>query len=186
MSTVRPLQYTAAEATDAEGVCNRAPKHWDEETDVIVVGYGFAGSTAAIIAHDLGAKVVLLEKAPEAHKGGNSRVSANIVFWPDNVEKAKLYFKALAGPYLDNISDEMVEVWATEMHANRDWLVSLGFNPVAFPPSLSVEFPELPGSECSQMLLHGEGPIGDQRLWKGVTEPAMLARKIRTLYPQRQ
>ena len=52
------------------------PTKWDEEADVVVVGYGFAGSAAAIAAHDAGAKVLMLEKAPEEHKGGNSRVPA--------------------------------------------------------------------------------------------------------------
>ena len=74
------------------------PTKWDEEADVVIVGYGFAGSAAAIAAHDAGAKVLLLEKAPEADKGGNSRVSGQIVFWPNDVEKAKTYFKALTGP----------------------------------------------------------------------------------------
>jgi len=32
------------------------------------------------------------------------------------------------------------------------------------------------------MLMHEKGPIGQERLWKGVTEPAMAARRIRTLY----
>jgi len=39
------------------------PSTWDEEADVVVVGYGFAGSAAAIAAHDAGATVLLLEKA---------------------------------------------------------------------------------------------------------------------------
>jgi len=55
------------------------PTKWDEEADVVIVGYGFAGSAAAIAAHDAGANVLLLEKAPEADKGGNSRVSGQIV-----------------------------------------------------------------------------------------------------------
>src|SRR5271154_7468151 len=76
---------------------------WDEEADVVIVGYGFAGSAAAIAAHDAGAKVLLLEKAPEADKGGNSRVSGQIVFWPNDIEKAKTYFKALTGPHQENI-----------------------------------------------------------------------------------
>ncbi len=155
------------------------PTKWDEEADVVVVGYGFAGVTVAITAHDAGATALMLEKAPEAHKGGNSRVSGNIVFWPNDVEKAKIYFKALAGPYMDDISEEMVEVWASEMHANRAWLEGLGLKPATFG---LAEFPELPGSDCAQMLMHGEGAIGQERLWKGVTEPAMAARRIRTLY----
>jgi succinate dehydrogenase/fumarate reductase flavoprotein subunit len=172
------------------------PIAWDEEADVVVVGYGFAGSTAAITAHDAGAKVLLLEKAPEEHKGGNSRVSANIVFWPNDIEKAKTYFKALAGPYMDNISEEMVQVWATEMHANRAWLEEHGMKPLKVGPA---EFPELDGADCVEMLVHNDSPavqrdtssfslrqtdspLGEERLWKGVTEPALAARNIRRLY----
>ena len=172
------------------------PTKWDEEADVVVVGYGFAGSAAAIAAHDAGAKVLLLEKAPEKHKGGNSRVDAQIVFWPNDVEKAKTYFKALTGPYMDNISEEMVHVWATEMHANRAWLEGLGMKPFMVGPA---EFPELDGSDCVQMLVHNDSqaargdttsinlrqkhsPLGGERLWKGVTEPALTARRIPALY----
>jgi succinate dehydrogenase/fumarate reductase flavoprotein subunit len=179
---------------------NREPmtlsSKWDEEADVVVVGYGFAGSAAAIAAHDAGAKVLILEKAPEEDKGGNSRVDAQILFWPNDVEKAKTYFKALTGPYMDNISEEMVQVWATEMHANRAYLESLGMRPVLAGPA---EFPELAGSDCVQMLVHSDSkaaqsgaasfnlrqknsPLGGERLWKGVTEPALAARKIRALY----
>jgi len=48
------------------------PQKWDKETDVAVVGCGGAGTTAAITAHDAGAKVIIVEKAPEG--GGNSRI----------------------------------------------------------------------------------------------------------------
>ena len=155
-----------------------APRHWDEEADVIVVGYGFAGATTAITAHDAGAKVLLLEKAPEEHKGGNSRVSANIVFWPDDVEQAKTYFRAMAGPYMDNIPDEMLDVWAKEMFANKAWLEGLGMVSVEIP---YVEFPDLPGSECVHVLLNGDGPIGGERLWR-LIEASVDARRIETRY----
>ena len=42
---------------------------WDKETDVLVLGYGNAGSNAAITAADAGAKVLILEKT--AAGGGN-------------------------------------------------------------------------------------------------------------------
>ena len=35
---------------------------WQEEADVVIVGYGGAGATAAISAHDAGASVIVLEK----------------------------------------------------------------------------------------------------------------------------
>lgn len=154
------------------------PVTWDDEADVVVVGYGFAGATAAITAHDAGAKVLLLEKAPKADSGGNSRVSANLVFWPDNIEKATAYFKAMAGPYMDNISDEMVWVWASEMHANKAWLEGLGMIPAEIP---YIEFPEFDGSDCVRVLMNGKGPVGGERLWR-IIEAAVTARSIRVLY----
>jgi succinate dehydrogenase/fumarate reductase flavoprotein subunit len=156
----------------------KMPETWDEEADVVVVGYGFAGATAAITAHDAGASVLLLEKAPRAESGGNSRVSANLVFWPDDIEKARHYFRALAGPYMDNISDAMVQVWAVEMHANKAWLEGLGMIPAEIP---YIEFPEFDGSECVRVLMNGEGPVGGERLWR-IIEAAVAARPIRVLY----
>ncbi len=46
------------------------------ETDVIVVGAGNAALCAALAAAEAGAKVVVLERAPEAEAGGNSRFTA--------------------------------------------------------------------------------------------------------------
>ncbi len=46
------------------------PKNWNKEADVVVIGYGAAGATTAITAHDAGAKVLILEKAPEGEEGG--------------------------------------------------------------------------------------------------------------------
>src|SRR5215831_19929132 len=44
----------------------------DESYDVIVIGGGNAALSAALSAAEQGAKVVLLERAPEAKRGGNS------------------------------------------------------------------------------------------------------------------
>jgi urocanate reductase len=50
------------------------PEQWESETDVIVVGTGFAGLAAAIEAHDGGSKVILLEK--NSFMGGNSIIAS--------------------------------------------------------------------------------------------------------------
>ena len=58
------------------------PKNWDLEVDLISVGSGCGAITAAIVAHDLGKKVVILEKAEKV--GGVSAYSGGEVFLPNN------------------------------------------------------------------------------------------------------
>ena len=62
----------AAAETTAEGI-SAADVSWDEETDVLVVGSGFAGLAAAIEALDAGSEVVLIDKMPVY--GGNSALN---------------------------------------------------------------------------------------------------------------
>jgi flavocytochrome c len=53
------------------------PANWDETVDVIVIGSGFAGLSAAIEAHDAGATVKIIEKMDTA--GGNSWINGGPV-----------------------------------------------------------------------------------------------------------
>ena len=46
------------------------------EYDVVVAGAGNAALCAAISAHENGARVLVLERAPEAERGGNSYFTA--------------------------------------------------------------------------------------------------------------
>ena len=56
--------------------------------DVIVVGGGNAGLTAALSARQHGASVLVLEKAPRAERGGNSRFSGGLFrFAYDGIEE---------------------------------------------------------------------------------------------------
>jgi tricarballylate dehydrogenase len=48
--------------------------------DVIVVGFGNAAQTAAFAAYEAGARVLALEKAPEAKRGGNTWFSGSAHF----------------------------------------------------------------------------------------------------------
>ncbi|MBI3024953.1 MAG: FAD-binding protein, partial [Candidatus Tectomicrobia bacterium] len=50
----------------------------DGQFDVAVVGCGNAALCAALSARDGGAKVLVLEKAPEAWRGGNSAFSGGL------------------------------------------------------------------------------------------------------------
>lgn len=64
------------------------PKRWDREADVVVLGSGAAGLAAATLAHDGGAKVLLLEKA--ALFGGTTAVSGGLSWIPLNRHMAAL------------------------------------------------------------------------------------------------
>lgn len=59
-----------------------APGTWDAETDVVVVGAGFAGLVAAAIARGRGAEVIVLEADSEI--GGMMRISSGEYWIPNN------------------------------------------------------------------------------------------------------
>src|SRR5262245_9007786 len=60
---------------------------WQLETDVLVVGSGAAGLTAALLAHDGGAKVLIVEKAGKV--GGTTAVSGGVLWVPGNHHMAE-------------------------------------------------------------------------------------------------
>ncbi len=64
------------------------PEKWDIETDVLIAGTGGAGLTAAIIAHDDGAAVTVIEKSGKV--GGTTAVSGGIPWIPNNHHMAEL------------------------------------------------------------------------------------------------
>lgn len=60
------------------------------KTDVVVVGAGNAAMSAAIAARENGANVIVLEKAPETQKGGNTTYThGSIRFAYNGVEDLK-------------------------------------------------------------------------------------------------
>src|ERR1051326_5863921 len=120
---------------------------WDEEADVVVVGFGAAGVAASVTAHDLGCDVIILEKAPEGQEGGNTRVAGQGYLNTSAVEPAIAYLTALCGPY--TVPEPMIRVWAEEMCQNNAWLTRLGGDPQEHQhPPVGIEFPDLSGSEC--------------------------------------
>jgi 3-oxosteroid 1-dehydrogenase len=60
----------------------RKKRRWDIEADVVVLGTGAAGMTAALAATEGGAKVALLEKSSLV--GGTTAVSGGVVWVPNN------------------------------------------------------------------------------------------------------
>jgi succinate dehydrogenase/fumarate reductase flavoprotein subunit len=137
---------------------------WNVEADVVVVGFGAAGMAAAVTAHDLGAKVVILEKAPEGQEGGNTRVAGQGYLNTSSAKDAAAYLTALCGPF--TVSEAIVKVWAEEMCQNNAWLESLGGDPQEHQhPPVGIEFPNLPGSRCVHKF-HDGPTYGYSNTWK--------------------
>lgn len=76
------LALNLAAPGSAEAMVKKLPKKWDETWDVVVVGSGFAGCSAAAQATTDGAKVIVLEKMPTY--GGNSIINGGVyASWDD-------------------------------------------------------------------------------------------------------
>ncbi|MEM2703952.1 MAG: FAD-binding protein [Candidatus Bathyarchaeia archaeon] len=108
------------------------PKKWDYEADVVVVGFGYAGACAAIAAHDSGAEVLILEKAPERFAGGNSAVSGGGMRIPLNLSEAIEYFKMLC---FDTVSPDEIIDMVKALSNVPEQLNRLGIKVKQLPPA---------------------------------------------------
>ena len=103
---------------------NGKPSRWielfDEEFDVVVVGYGYAGAISAIEAARSGAKVLLIEKT--AVPGGISICSYGAVRSAHDKSKAFQYLKLTNG---DRTPDDVVRALADGMSEMEDYVRDL-------------------------------------------------------------
>jgi succinate dehydrogenase/fumarate reductase flavoprotein subunit len=124
---------------------------WDHEVDVVVLGSGGAGLTAALTAVSRGASVEVYEKAPTV--GGTTAVSGGVVWVPAHdrapgadlpVEDALRYLRAQS---LGSMRDDLVETFVrtaprmidfVEAHSEVRFDIAAGF------PDYK---PELPGGK---------------------------------------
>ncbi len=109
-------------------------------TDVVVIGFGFAGAAASIAAADAGAHVLILEKAPQP--GGISVCSAGGLRVADDADEAFAYLEATCGgktpePVLRQLAEGWcalpAEIETTGKGARRDRRASA--KPAAIIPS---------------------------------------------------
>lgn len=93
-----------------------------EEYDVVIVGFGVAGCSAAIEALDArpDARILILEKAPEEHAGGNSRASGQGLVIPKDKEAMKQYQRNLS--YSNPVPEDLLEFWASELMELHIWI----------------------------------------------------------------
>ena len=146
---------------------------WDEQADVVVVGFGAAGAAAAFEAASAGADTIVLERAGAA--GGAAAMSDGFIYlgggtpeqqqagFADSVENMRTFLTAACGPAPDL---EKIDAYCTHSLEHRDWLVARG---VEF---LGTVVPDANGTSP----IDGEGLMftGGENAWPydEIAEPA--------------
>jgi succinate dehydrogenase/fumarate reductase flavoprotein subunit len=148
------------------------------QPEVVVVGSGAAGMTAAIVAHDHGARVVILERTNKV--GGTTAVSGGGIWIPcnhhmgdlgieDNREDALTYCKKLA---MGRVEEALIESFvdtAPEMIRYIEQHTPLRFHAMTAPDY----HPEVEGGRSSGRSIEPE-PFDTNELgeWKEHLRPA--------------
>jgi succinate dehydrogenase/fumarate reductase flavoprotein subunit len=130
------------------------PERWDRVVDVVVFGSGAAGLTAATLAHDGGAEVLVLEKAELI--GGTTGVSGGMpwipmnrhmaeIGVPDSRQEALTYIRRLT---LGREPDaELVEVYVDKAAEMLDYLETKTPVRMSAPSFFSDYYADLPGGK---------------------------------------
>lgn len=149
--------------------------NWDETVDIVVVGFGFAGGTAAIEANDIGANVLLVEK--NQTPGGISICSAGGVRIAKDRDAAFAYLKATnAGTTPDEPLAALAEGMVTISTFIEDIAEAAGANPVinwmpgnypfdGFDTFGFISIADYPGVELNEKYPHVRGLRGGTRLF---------------------
>jgi len=155
-------------------------RRWDREFDVVVAGSGGAGLTAAILAHDNGARVVVIERSDKV--GGTTAVSGGGLWVPmnhhmaevgasDSREDALEYCRRLtAGRAEDALVETFVDT-APQMARYLEEHTPVRFVPTSMPDYQS----ELPGARKGGRTLDQEFfPRAELGEWGAKLRPSPL------------
>ncbi len=125
--------HSSAYARPASPEAADRVRSWDVVTDLLVVGFGCAGASAAIEARRAGAAVVIAERA--SGSGGASALSGGLLYlgggtsiqkacgFDDDSEAMVTFLLAAMGPGAD---PARIEKYCDSSVEHFDWLVDLG------------------------------------------------------------
>jgi flavocytochrome c len=127
-----------------------SPQH-SETFDVIVIGTGMAGMSAAISAAENGAKVVLLDKQQQALAGGSSALALGGFSLPeaDTAEAKQLFVDEYIKKSGGRADRALIQFLAENITHDIEWLVGRGANlmkAMPAPPYRTVTRLVAPGS----------------------------------------
>ncbi|CAL7048232.1 Fumarate reductase flavoprotein subunit (plasmid) [Lactiplantibacillus plantarum] len=97
---------------------------WDAKYDVIVIGFGGAGATAARYAAKQDNRVLLIDAAPEGSEGGNTRFAAGAFATAVDFDKAKDYYLQSFAPFdhdEDTLNSFIHEIMQLTHYAETDF-----------------------------------------------------------------
>ena len=159
-------------------------RKWDDETDILVVGSGAGGLSAAVFASLGGARTILCEKT--AQVGGTTATSGGIVWAPGNFfakdagivdppGMVRAYLRAEFGNYMDEELTEAFIEAVPEAIATLHRETDVKFIPANFPDY----HPNLPGAAdkgraLEAMRFDGRRLGRDFRLVRPPLPPLML------------
>jgi hypothetical protein len=146
----------------------QADRAWDVETDLLVVGAGAAGMTAALVAALEGLQVILCEKSDMV--GGTTATSAGTVWipgnrqgelagTPDTVAAARTYLAAMLG---EHATDERLDTFLKAGPIVLDYLAQKTSVRFAAPP-VHPDYKNLPGAAIGGRAL-GAIPFDGRKL----------------------
>lgn len=115
--------------------------------DLIVVGFGAAGSAAAITAADLGYRVLVVERDPEDAHTPSTMMSGGLIMGATDGSSAAAYLDRCSNGL---VPDDVSGSWAHEATGLRGWLTEvLG---LSIRTAGGAEHPELHGSGAIDVL----------------------------------
>ena len=147
-----PSDVTPCDAAEVTG--------WDDEADVVVVGFGAAGAAAAFTAADAGARVLVTERTGGA--GGAAALAEGIVYlgggtpiqlacgFEDSTEDMYRFLMAACGPDPDEVK---IARYCAESLGHFDWLVARG---VPFDPTFCADTSMAPNGTEGLVYSGGE------------------------------
>ncbi len=158
---------------------------WDYEYDVVVVGSGASGFSAAITAKKEGLSTLLIEK--EKHFGGASALSGGGVWVPNNrylveagaadsFEEAKLYLDSTVG---DLVSDTIKETYLKKGIEMLDYMHNLGPHMrFSYANNYSDYYPAVPGGKGKGRSIEPKViDLNELKDWKKMLVPPSMDTK---------